>query len=288
MIETKLIKKDMPETTVYKKNGNVGFLEYKALNEYPWLMNAFSTRQGGISTGQYAEMNLSFTVGDDPENVRENYRIFGEVIGVGREDMVFAAQTHTNNVLRVDGSHKGMGILRERDFDDIDGLVTNEPGLCLVGSFADCVPLYFVDPVNKCIGLSHSGWKGTVSKIGEKTIDLMNREFGTNASDLICCIGPCISSECYEVSSDVAEEFRKAFTLSQFEEICKPVEGKDDKYLLDLPMANYHIFKDCGVNRENIVLPDLCTSCNKDILHSHRASGGKRGGMCAFLMIKEA
>ena len=287
MIETKLIKKDMPETTVYKKNGNVGFLEYKTLNEYPWLMNAFSTRQGGISTGQYAEMNLSFTVGDDPENVRENYRIFGEVIGVGREEMVFAAQTHTNNVLRVDGSHKGMGILRDRDFDDIDGLVTNEPGLCLVGSFADCVPLYFVDPVNKCIGLSHSGWKGTVSKIGKKTIELMNREFGSNASDLICCIGPCISSECYEVSSDVAEEFRKAFSLDQFDEICKPVEGKEDKYLLDLPMANLHIFKDCGVNRENIVLPDLCTSCNKDILHSHRASGGKRGGMCAFLMIKE-
>ena len=284
----KLIKKAMPETTVYKTNGNVGFLEYIALNEYPWLMNAFSTRQGGVSAGQYSEMNLSFTVGDSPEKVRENYRIFGEAIGVKCEEMVFSAQTHTDNVMRVDSFHKGMGISRDRDFNNIDGLITSEPGLCLVCSFADCVPLYFVDPVNKCIGLSHSGWKGTVSKIGEKTIDLMNREFGSKASDLLCCIGPCISKECYEVSGDVADEFRKAFTTDQFEEICKPADGKDGKYLLDLPLANYHIFADCGVKPGKIVLPDLCTSCNSDILHSHRASGGKRGGMCAFLMIRES
>ena len=121
------LKKAMPETTVYKTNGNVGFLEYIALNEYHWLMNAFSTRQGGVSAGQYSEMNLSFTVGDSPEKVRENYRIFREAIGVKCEEMVFSAQTHTDNVMRVDSFHKGMGISRDRDFNNIDGLITSEP-----------------------------------------------------------------------------------------------------------------------------------------------------------------
>ena len=115
----------MPETTVYKKAGKTGYLQYKKLNEFPWLLNAFSTREGGISTGQYAEMNLSFTVGDDPGNVKENFRIFGEAIGVSRENMVLAAQTHTVHVMRATSHHSGMGIVRDRDYDDIDGLVTN-------------------------------------------------------------------------------------------------------------------------------------------------------------------
>lgn len=279
-------KRSDKDTTVLKESGNVSYLEYLKLNEYPWLMNAFSTRKGGVSKGQYAEMNLSFTVGDDPETVRENYRIFGEAIGVRREQMIYAAQTHTNNVMRVDSSRKGMGVVFDRDYDDIDGLVTNEPGVCLVGSYADCVPLYFVDPVKRCIGLSHSGWRGTVSKIGRNTIELMQKEFGTDPSDLVCCIGPCICGDCYEVSSDVIEEFGKNYRSDQMEKICRPVPGKNEKYMLDLAMANCLQFEDCGVKSENIVMPDLCTACNKDLLHSHRATGGKRGGNCAFLMIK--
>ena len=275
-------------TTTYIEKDNVGFLQYKKLNEYPWLMNAFSTRKGGFSKGQYAEMNLSFTVGDDPETVKENFRIFGDAIGIKREQMVYAAQTHTNNVMRVDPSCKGMGVLHDRNFDKIDGLVTDDPGVCLVGSYADCVPLYFVDPVRHCIGLSHSGWRGTVTEIGRNTIELMRKEFGTDPNDLICCIGPCIGKECYEVSADVVEEFKKAYTSAQCDRIYIPVEGKEGKYLLDLPMANCLLLEECGVRPENIILPDLCTSCNKELLHSHRASGGKRGGMCAFLMIRES
>ena len=285
-MDIQMKKRSGVETTVLNESGNVAYLQYLKLNEYPWLVNAFSTRKGGVSKGQYAEMNLSFTVGDDPETVKDNYRIFGEAIGVNREQMVFAAQTHTSNVMRVDSSKKGMGVLLDRDFDNIDGLVTNEPGLCLVGSYADCVPLYLVDPVKKSIGLSHSGWRGTVSKIGRNTIDLMQREFGTDPADLVCCIGPCICGDCYEVSSDVMEEFWSSYKSDQFEKICKPVAGKKDKYLIDLAMANYFQFEDCGVKPENIVMPDLCTACNNELIHSHRATGGKRGGNCAFLMIK--
>ncbi|MCR5109142.1 MAG: peptidoglycan editing factor PgeF [Lachnospiraceae bacterium] len=280
-----MIKKEMSPTTEYKKIGNVGVIEYLRLNEFPWLINAFSTREGGVSQGQFSCMNLSKTVGDDPENVEENFRIFGKAIGVDPENMVYSDQTHTDHVMRVGAEHKGMGIIRDRNFHDIDGLITNEPGICLVTSFADCVPLYFLDPVHRAIGLTHSGWRGTVAKIGAKTIDLMGEEYGSDPSDMICCIGPCIGKECYEVSEDVVKEFSKAFNSSQCERIYFPRKEYEGKYLLDLPQANYEIFVECGLSPENIFLPDLCTACNHDTLHSHRASGGKRGGMCAFLMI---
>lgn len=281
-----MIKQPITETTVYKKIGEVGVIEYRSLNGIPWLVNAFSTREGGISTGQYATMNFSKAVGDSPENVRRNFELFGRAIGVSTENMVFAHQTHTDKVLKVGAEHKGMGVTKDRDFHDVDGLVTNEPGLCLVASFADCVPLYFVDPVNRAIGLSHSGWRGTVAKIGTKTIELMQREYGSRPSDMLCCIGPCIGKECYEVSSDVAESFYKAYGSERCECFCEERPEKEGKFLLDLPQANFEQLVEIGVKPENISLPDLCTSCNSDILFSHRATGGKRGGMCAFLMIK--
>ncbi|MCR4990482.1 MAG: peptidoglycan editing factor PgeF [Lachnospiraceae bacterium] len=278
-------KRYIDDTTILKRSGEVAYIEYIKLNEFPWLINAFSTREGGVSTDQYAKMNLNFNVGDDPEIVRENYRIFGEAIGVRTEQMVLSAQTHTSNVIRVDSSKCGMGILLDRDYENIDGLVTDEPGVCLVGSYADCVPLYFVDPVRKCIGLSHSGWRGTVAKIGRNTIELMNKEFGTDPADLVCCIGPSICSDCYEVSYDVIDEFKKNYRQDQVERMCQKVPMKPDKYLLDLAMANRLLFEESGVKPSNIVMPDLCTNCNKDLFHSHRGTGGKRGGNCAFLMI---
>ena len=279
-------KKDMTETTVYKRVGQVGLLEYKGLNRFDWLVNAFSTREGGVSEGQYATMNFSVSMGDDPAKVARNFELFGEAIGVRPEDMVYADQKHTDHVMVAGAAHKGMGVTRERDFSGVDGLVTDEPGVCLVTSFADCVPLYFADPVHRAIGLTHSGWRGTVAKIGTRTIELMHEKYGTNPSDLVCCIGPCIGRECYEVSEDVAKEFEAAYKPQEYGMICAPREGTDSKYLLDLPLANYEQFVDCGVAPGNIYMPDLCTACNSDLLHSHRATGGKRGGMCAFLMIR--
>ena len=281
-----MIKKDIEETTIYRKAGDVGLLEYKALNVFDGIVNAFSTREGGVSEGQYATMNFSVTMGDDPERVAENFRIFGHAIGVDPQDMVYADQKHTDHVMVVGSEHKGMGVTRPRGFEAVDGLVTNERGVCLVTSYADCVPLYFYDPVHNAIGLTHSGWRGTVAKIAAKTIGLMHETYGTAAGDLICCIGPCIGKECYEVSEDVAKEFSAAYTKEQYERICEPRE-EAGTYLLDLPQANREQFIECGVPSGNIRMPDLCTACNSGLLHSHRATGGKRGGNCAFLMIKK-
>ncbi len=281
----KMIKKITGyHTTCIVTKGDVPVIQYEKLNAVPWLKNGFSTRIGGVSRGIYESMNLSFTVGDEEKNVVENFKRFGEAFHTPVENMVYSHQTHTTHVMRVDSSHKGMGILRERDFHDIDGLVTNEPGVCLVTSYADCVPLYFVDTENKAIGLSHSGWRGTTGNICKNTLAVMAREFGTRAENVTACIGPSICQNCYEVSEDVAKQFMDNYDKPQWD-ILKAEEN--GKYLLDLHRANYYNMVNCGIPKENISMPDLCTCCNAEWLHSHRATKGKRGGLCAFLKIRE-
>ena len=118
---------------------------------------------------------------------------------------------HTTKVRYVTKADCGSGVTRDRDFHDIDGMITDEPGVVLATFYADCVPLYFVDPVHRAIGLSHSGWRGTVHKMGQATLDAMHERFGTEAKDVIAAVVPSICQDCYEVSGDVIEEFRAAF-----------------------------------------------------------------------------
>ena len=139
-------------------------------------------------------MNLSFTRGDDKAAVEENYRRLAKALEVDYEKFVFTDQTHTVNVRKVTGADAGKGLTKDRDYQDVDGLITNEPGLVLSTFFADCVPLYFIDPVHRAIGMSHSGWRGTVARMGKVTLEAMQREYGTNPADVICAIGPSIGS----------------------------------------------------------------------------------------------
>ena len=184
------------------------YLEYPLFQNTGIVRHGFSTRLGGVSEGCYSSLNLSFTRGDREEAVRENFRSMGNALGGRCEDMVFTQQTHTTNVRVVTDQDRGMGIVRPRSYADVDGLVTNVPGICLVTFFADCVPLYFLDPVKKVIGLSHSGWRGTVGKIGRRTVELMQEQYGCSPADILAAVGPSICQDCYEVSEDVIVQKR--------------------------------------------------------------------------------
>lgn len=230
-------------------------------------------------------MNLSFSRGDLEENVRENYRRFAGAVGFFPEQIVCSDQTHTTNVRVVTETDRGKGIVVPRDYTDVDGLVTDVPGLVLATFYADCVPLYFVDPEKRVIGLSHSGWKGTVGRIGKVTVETMQREYGCRPKDILAAIGPSICQECYEVSEDVAEQFMRAFPASEHGKILK--EKGHGKYLLDLWAANALIFAEAGILAEHISYPGICTCCNPQFLFSHRASKGKRGNLGAFLGLRE-
>ena len=258
-------------------------LHFPLLEKTGIVKEGFTTRLGGVSEGIFSTMNLSFTRGDEEEAVRENYRRLASALDVDYDKFVFTDQTHTTNVRKVTAEDAGNGLTREREFHDTDGLITDVPGLVLSTFYADCVPLYFVDPVHRAIGLSHSGWRGTVNRMGKATIEAMRMEYGSRPEELRCAIGPSICQDCYEVSGDVAVEFEQAFAGHEREIILAKENGK---YQLDLWKANEIVLLDAGVLPEHIEITDICTCCNPDLLFSHRASHGKRGNLGAFLCLK--
>lgn len=274
---------NMPNMHVNEKEG-VTFLTYPAFEEMPEIVHGFSTRLGGVSEGIYSSMNLSFTRGDKEEAVKENYRRISSAMGVAMENIVTSDQTHTANVRRVTEEDRGNGITKPRPYKDVDGMITNVPGIVLATFYADCVPLYFVDPVQKAIGLSHSGWRGTVSKIGKITVEKMGEEYGTRPEKLYAAVGPSICQKCYEVSEDVAEEFRRAFDPKYWNTLFYKKEN--GKYQLNLWEANRIVLLESGIPEDHISMPNLCTCCNPEFLFSHRASKGKRGNLGAFLGIR--
>ena len=264
--------------------GAVPYLSFPMFRDTGLVTDGFSTRLGGVSEGCFSSLNLSFDRGDDRAAVAENFRRMGEALGVRCEDMVLSQQTHTTNIRIVTDEDRGKGITRERDYTDIDGLITNVPGICLVTTYADCVPLYFLDPAKKVIALSHSGWRGTVGKIGKKTVELMHDNFGSDPADILAAVGPSVCQDCYEVSADVIDRFKEVFDRSAWDELF--YEKPDGKYQLDLWKANEKIFLEAGIRKDHIAVTNVCTHCNSGILYSHRAMGDKRGNLCAFLALK--
>ena len=280
-MEIKWNSEQIPKLNI-KKNEGVTFLTYPAFEDVEWLVHGFSTRLGGVSQGIYSSMNLSFTRGDEESCVRENYNRIAAAMGFRAENIVTSDQTHTCNVRKVTEKDRGKGIVTPRDYTDIDGMITNVPSLVLATFYADCVPLYFVDPLHHAIGLSHSGWRGTVQKIGEVTIKKMAEEYGSNPKDMKVAIGPSICQDCYEVSEDVAVQFEEAFSGHESEILLNKGNGK---YQLDLWEANEIVLLEAGVKPEHLAVTDVCTCCNPELLFSHRASHGKRGNLGAFLCL---
>ena len=276
-------KTEAEDMRLVEKNG-VPYFVFKNLENTGLVRHGFSTRLGGVSEGFLGSMNLSFTRGDDPEKVRENFRRMGTAIGFETKDLVLSDQTHTTNVRLVTEEDRGKGFDKEKDYADTDGLITNVPGLMLVTIYADCVPLYFVDPVHKAIGLSHSGWKGTVHRMGKVTLERMAEEFGTRPEDVQAAIGPSICQDCYEVSEDVARAFMDEFA-DQLDDRLVYRKG-NGKYQLNLWSANERILLKAGIRPEHLSITNVCTCCNHELLFSHRASHGQRGNLGAFLGLK--
>ncbi len=267
-----------------REQAGVPFFVFPSIEKTGAVVHGFSTRLGGVSEGIFSSMNVSFTRGDREEAVRENYRRLGAAMGFSCENLVCTDQTHTVNLRVVTEEDRGKGFVRPKDYTDIDGLVTDVPGLVLAAFYADCVPLYLVDPVRRCIGLSHAGWRGTVGKIGKKTVELMREQYGSRPEDLVAAIGPSICQSCYEVSKDVIEKFQEAFDERFWPELFYEKDG--GKYQLNLWRANELGFLEAGVRAERIAAAGVCTCCNPELLFSHRASRGRRGNLGAFLMLK--
>lgn len=268
----------------WNETSGVAFLTFPAFETLGFLRHAFSTRLGGVSEREFSAMNLNFGRGDKEENVRENFCRFCAAAGFDPQTLVASAQDHHTTVRRVDASHRGTGVWKPRDRQSVDGLITDAPNVTLVTYYADCVPLFFADPVHRAVGLAHAGWRGTVAKMGEVMVKRMEEAFGTDPRDLFAAVGPSIGPCCFEVDAPVAEEFYRLEELHPREFVTEKPGGK---FMVDLWETNRRILLRSGIPENQISVAKLCTKCNSDWLFSHRATGGKRGGMAAMICIAE-
>lgn len=261
----------------------IKYLTFPLLERTGLVRHLFSTRSGGVSKGIYSTMNLSYARGDEKEAVDENFRRMAEVFDATPDKIVCSRQTHTTNVRLVTEKDCGKGVVFPQDYDDVDGLITDIPGILLSTSYADCVPLYFVDMENEAVGLGHSGWRGTVNRMGAVMLKAMKDAFGTKPEKVVAAIGPSICQDCYEVDEEVAERFRREFK-EEWRYLLRNGK-KEGKYQLDLWEANRRILLREGILPQNLAVTDVCTCCNSSHLFSHRASHGQRGNLAAFLEL---
>lgn len=277
-------KDDSPKLNVINKGG-VTYLTSPLYDDLDFINSGFSTRLGGVSEGFLSSMNFAYNEYDKPENVYKNYEIFCNATGIDINRIVTPKQVHGNKVVVVGENHEFRSV-RELgcDFPSVDGLITNVKGATLFAFSADCCLVQIVDPVNRAVGSCHAGWRGTVSRITENAIKMMNENYGTKAEDLLVSLMPSICPECFEVEWDMISEARKGFSESDYDKIY--YQKNEKKYQFNLWEANKIVLKEAGVKESNIFSPNLCTRCNHETLFSHRIQGLKRGTLISFISIQ--
>ncbi|MFD1176069.1 peptidoglycan editing factor PgeF [Paenibacillus puldeungensis] len=256
----------------------------------PGLTAGFTSRSGGISEPPYDSFNLAYHVGDSPQHVLENRRRLAETLGFNPETWTCGEQVHDTKIAVVRKNDRGKGYAdRSSAFQDMDGLVTNEPDVLLTSFYADCVPLYFLDPRNKVIGLAHAGWKGTVKLISHAIIDTMEREFSSNRAEIRTAIGPSIGQCCYEVDEMVMGKVREAVetigaTQADYEahSLFAPSQH-DGKTMLNLKELNRIIMIKAGILPTHIECTTWCTSCHPELFFSYRKQNGVTGRMASWI-----
>jgi YfiH family protein len=274
---------ELLKSKTLKVNQNFGVVYYTfpAFDNLPFIRHGFSTRLGGVSKGIYNSMNLSFTREDDPSAVRENFRLFCKAIGVNENNVVVSAQEHKTVVYKATANDRGRGVTRERGYTNIDGLITDQTDVVLCTQYADCVPLFFVDPVKRVVATSHAGWKGTASRIGAVTVEKMCTDYGCQSENIMVGIAPSIGKCCFEVDTPVYEIFAE---MSEADQSCFTKKG-GGKYHIDLWEINRRTLLNSGILPQNITITDLCTRCHPEVFWSHRAAGARRGSLAGFISL---
>jgi len=261
---------------ITQKTGTMEYLTAEGIG----VPHCFTTRLGGVSKGYLASLNLGTHRGDDPENVAENYRRLGALLGFETADVVNARQIHSDIVVRVGREHRGKLTVPGAS-PECDALITNEPGVALYVSTADCTPILLHDPVTGAVGAVHAGWRGTAADIAGKTVRAMCREFGCKAENIRAAIGPNIGICCFETDADVPQALIAALGA----EAEAHIRPKGNKYYVNLKEINACFLRRAGV--KDIDISRDCTMCQPDRFWSHRYTKGNRGAQGALIRCKE-
>lgn len=242
--------------------------------KFPGLSAGITSRIGGEGEAPYDTLNCALHVGDDPRIVIENRKKVSRAAGFAPEAWTCAEQVHGCRVHIVGESERGAGLTsRESAIPDADALATDRRGLMLTAFYADCVPIFLLDPDRRAVALAHAGWKGTALNIAGETVAAMRRAFGSRPERLLAAIGPAIGGCCYEVDSRVVEQIGAP----------PPPRKENGRFMLDLKEINRQFMIRAGLLPIHIEVSGYCTRCSADRFFSHRAGGGRTGRMAAWI-----
>ena len=244
--------------------------------------HAFSTRLGGVSTGNLASLNTAFHVGDSDENVLKNRHTFFDQFQYDYRILVSSTQVHGTDIAVFDKKNRGEGAYPAGKRKRCDALVTTTPGLPLSAYSADCQLIYFACLDHKpLVAIAHAGWKGTLGDIGGKVINFLKERFSIRPEKLFAGLGPVICRSCYRVGSDVAEKFEEAgWSKKPYLE-----SSQASVYNLDLNAINVVQLRRAGVKEHNIAMNEWCTSCSPELFYSYRRDKGSTGRMIGFIAL---
>lgn len=271
------------ENVIHIKKDNIEYLQFRKLLEYPEIKHAYSL---GINRDyRTAKADKKALDIEKYNQAIENYKDLCNAISTNSNNLVKANQEHTDRVKIVEEKiNKNSPDFNLEKYNQTDGLITNKNNIILSTTNADCILLLFYDPKTKTISNIHSGWKGTIKRIAEKTVEKMNQEFNSNPKDMICCICPSIRKCHFEVERDVMEKFKKEFYEFESTEF---IEEKipNQKWNIDTVYINKKMLEKNGLKPENIIDSKLCSMCNSNLIHSYRAEKEGYGLSTAIIEI---
>jgi hypothetical protein len=242
--------------------------------------HCFTTRYGGVSKDCFESLNMGYNRGDDNANVVHNFGVVCNALGLDVNRLAYTSQVHGKDIRTVtqDDFPDPTQINGGYKIHHCDAIITATPGITLVSFYADCVPLFFLDPVRRVAALAHAGWRGTLFEIGALTVRRMISDFACAPANILAGIGPSIGKCCYEIRSDVAFGF---YNTGKFNEFIH--DKKDGKYMIDLWGINKRILTEL-IPPQNIQTSETCTYCT-DGFFSHRLMGERRGCMASFISL---
>jgi len=264
----------------YLESGNVGYYVIEDFEKSGMAKTCFSTRMGGVSSGEYSQLNLGYKTGDHKEKVNENIDILCREAGFKKEDLVFSDQVHGNKYAILRQEDRGKGVTKASDIVGIDALITNEKNVALSIFTADCVPVFLLDAQKGAIGLCHAGWRGIINEIVPLTIEAMSKNFGSSPRGMLGALGPSIGPCCFNVGREVAEKFENAFSGAD-----GIVIEREENLRVNLWEALKAQLMSSGLLEENIIISGLCTCCHSEKFYSYRRDGAKTGRMVSILQL---
>ncbi len=259
---------------ILNKTKEIEYLQFKKLLEFQNdLIHAYTLKNNNVGFKRYEKDNTADI----------SYDKLCNAFNINKELLKYPNQQHTDNICEYNKE-------KAVNFKEADGIITNLPNIATTLTFSDCLAILLYEPKNKVIANIHSGWKGTVKKIGAKAVNKMINKYDCRPENIICCFGPSIRKDHFLVNDDVKEIFENEFQdIIKKNDVIEETEYRNEKgkqYRIDTVLINKILMKELGLIDENIIDSNLCTVCNSNMFHSRRVEGKNYQANASLMMLK--